>query len=385
MSVPAQLAAAQRTLEKLLFTLRLEEGATEDTETEVFLEPSVLGEDVDLAFVEEQDIRLAWDAVEMQPSTDESYAPVSRALLKEDAWSDAVADTTLEPPRAMYNESAMAASRGCLDDAAKTLQSLLQVLQDDRSDFDGPPPDLLLSPPTLRSASERTYSEPPAEATLRSAPPKDSGLRGGTSNTAAAVAAGRAASPPQARAEVLRPPADLDSGSRLAPQPAPAKADPVPRQKQAPPAECGNLEPSSGNKADTRQEVRPVGFGQNPAPLPRSGRGNLEQSSIKGSFDLFDRNGDGVIACGELYEVLPILDPASWTEDKVTQFLKGADKNRDGWLQYEEFEACVLNFNDEAFRRCLIELVSPSSAWSVAFRDSLAKTKKKKAAKKEAS
>jgi len=54
-------------------------------------------------------------------------------------------------------------------------------------------------------------------------------------------------------------------------------------------------------------------------------------------FQQFDRNCDGVIDKSELAEVLKHIDGSVWTEARVNQILKLADKNGDGKIQLDEF------------------------------------------------
>mmetsp|Transcript_73910 Transcript_73910/g.175914 ORF Transcript_73910/g.175914 Transcript_73910/m.175914 type:complete len:430 (+) Transcript_73910:101-1390(+) len=410
---PPQLAEAQRTLDKLLLTLSSEDPVPSECDPLEVTQPPYLTSPVAptrAAVAVAAPLSSSNTVLESEephtamPPPRNEYPVASDSTLKEPSIGAAydqtsqAAYTYSEPTRESFemapsDDMHWAASLG---DAAKTLQSLLHVLQDDRTDFDAlPVPEQATS-----AAASRSQLDPQVQRELRDGRSAQHDLGGVAVDEPRAVRQQQRELTPEPAPSRTIPAAEAPPPPRAALPPGEAKQLPPPQQAAASealqiPGKDQTDHQGATTKGGSRLEVghrqqpqaRPgsSGFGQHSSPLPKlSGREKpIEHSSIKGSFDLFDRNGDGVIACGELYEVLPILDPASWTEDKVTQFLKGADKNRDGSLQYEEFEACVLNFNDERFRRCLYELVSPSTAWAYAFRDSLAKTKKKKHAKKE--
>lgn len=67
---------------------------------------------------------------------------------------------------------------------------------------------------------------------------------------------------------------------------------------------------------------------------------------ILDQFQLFDRNGDGVIDRRELGTVLKHLDASVWTDDTVDQVLTVADTNKDGKIQFEEFLVWAFGGNE---------------------------------------
>jgi len=58
---------------------------------------------------------------------------------------------------------------------------------------------------------------------------------------------------------------------------------------------------------------------------------------IMDQFQMFDRNGDGVIDRTELATVLKHLDAGVWTDDMVDKVVAVADSNGDGQIQFDEF------------------------------------------------
>jgi len=58
---------------------------------------------------------------------------------------------------------------------------------------------------------------------------------------------------------------------------------------------------------------------------------------IMDQFQMFDRNGDGVIDRTELASVLKHLDAGVWTDDMVDKVVAVADSNGDGQIQFDEF------------------------------------------------
>ena len=67
----------------------------------------------------------------------------------------------------------------------------------------------------------------------------------------------------------------------------------------------------------------------------------VSEEEIKGTFKIFDRNGDGSISSDELREVMTSVG-AKLTEDEITAMIDEADADADGSVDYEEFLKMML-------------------------------------------
>jgi Ca2+-binding EF-hand superfamily protein len=63
---------------------------------------------------------------------------------------------------------------------------------------------------------------------------------------------------------------------------------------------------------------------------------------LKNAFNVFDVNGDGNISKKELSSVLKQLGQ-KLTEKQVNEMLKQADKDGDGFINFEEFKKMTQN------------------------------------------
>ncbi|XP_071113250.1 calmodulin-like isoform X2 [Haliotis cracherodii] len=95
-------------------------------------------------------------------------------------------------------------------------------------------------------------------------------------------------------------------------------------KKKQKPKESHTMREMDGQGACKLNDVLPNGF---------SDREILE---LKQAFDLFDKNNDGKISCEELGCVLRSLGH-DYTQPEVEEMIKNADKNENGFVEYDEF------------------------------------------------
>eukprot|EP00928_Gymnodinium_smaydae_P087201 TRINITY_DN71509_c0_g1_i1.p1 TRINITY_DN71509_c0_g1~~TRINITY_DN71509_c0_g1_i1.p1 ORF type:complete len:788 (+),score=127.26 TRINITY_DN71509_c0_g1_i1:75-2438(+) len=74
-----------------------------------------------------------------------------------------------------------------------------------------------------------------------------------------------------------------------------------------------------------------------------------KDDAVRGHFQRFDLNGDGLISREEMNVVLSSLDPSKWTTFAIEKLWEGVDKNGDGAIHYDEF--CNWVFGHEENRR----------------------------------
>lgn len=66
------------------------------------------------------------------------------------------------------------------------------------------------------------------------------------------------------------------------------------------------------------------------------------QDEIRDAFDVFDRNGDGLVSIDELLQVMEILGE-TMSRQEAEDSLRRADSDGDGQLTYEEFVAFMMS------------------------------------------
>eukprot|EP00927_Polykrikos_kofoidii_P012193 TRINITY_DN15245_c0_g7_i1.p1 TRINITY_DN15245_c0_g7~~TRINITY_DN15245_c0_g7_i1.p1 ORF type:complete len:120 (+),score=26.49 TRINITY_DN15245_c0_g7_i1:81-440(+) len=111
---------------------------------------------------------------------------------------------------------------------------------------------------------------------------------------------------------------------------------------------------------------------------PRSRASRDAQQQVVEVFRLFDQNGDGGIDRDEMANVLQLLDPVVWTDQRIEQMFEAADCNMDGRLQCEEFLAWAFGGDDasESLQTAVNDLHTPKTCWGKAFRRTLEKETK---------
>jgi len=65
------------------------------------------------------------------------------------------------------------------------------------------------------------------------------------------------------------------------------------------------------------------------------------EDEMKEAFDIFDRDGNGLISAFELRNVMTNLGE-QLTDDELEEMMKEADADRDGHLNFEEFKCLMM-------------------------------------------
>ena len=60
------------------------------------------------------------------------------------------------------------------------------------------------------------------------------------------------------------------------------------------------------------------------------------EEEVINAFKVFDKDGQGLISCNELYHIMTTLGD-KLTEDEVGEMIREADVDGDGFINYEEF------------------------------------------------
>merc|ERR1712012_468614 len=68
-----------------------------------------------------------------------------------------------------------------------------------------------------------------------------------------------------------------------------------------------------------------------------------QEGELREAFRIFDRNKDGFISMKELRNVTTLLG-ATLTKDEVDEFMKEADVDGNGKLDYDEFVKMLLRY-----------------------------------------
>lgn len=76
----------------------------------------------------------------------------------------------------------------------------------------------------------------------------------------------------------------------------------------------------------------------------------VEKSNLRSAFDVLDADGDGRISHADLRAFYGGISAASSDEDAIGSMISAADSNRNGFVEYEEFER-VLGGGEERGRR----------------------------------
>ena len=64
-------------------------------------------------------------------------------------------------------------------------------------------------------------------------------------------------------------------------------------------------------------------------------------SDLRSAFKVYDVNGDGFISPPELKQVMSSVNCVDLSDEKVAQLIDGADTNKDGKIDFEEFVAML--------------------------------------------
>ena len=67
-----------------------------------------------------------------------------------------------------------------------------------------------------------------------------------------------------------------------------------------------------------------------------------ERADLRMRFDLFDKNKDGHITCGELRDVLGKLGHRP-TDAEIQEFIKVCDTDKNGTIEFNEFCKYLVN------------------------------------------